>query len=71
MRNNSTTSFFAFDLPGHGYTTYCSQWFYDSHIDGLIAIRRVMRHFGWDKVSYIGHSLGGIIGFVFTSFFPE
>jgi pimeloyl-ACP methyl ester carboxylesterase len=71
MMTKDSTRVFAFDLPGHGLTTYAPLWYHDAHVDGIISIQRVMKHFGWERVNYLGHSMGGIIGFIFASLFPQ
>lgn len=30
-----------------------------------------MKHYGWNKVSVMGHSLGSLIGFMFAAIFPD
>lgn len=71
MRANPGQTFLAVDLPGHGLTSYCTQWLYDGHMDGVIGVQRMMRHLGWERICWLGHSMGGIIGFIFTGLFPE
>lgn len=66
-----SSRYFCLDFPGHGHTTYCPDWWYDSHMEGILAVRRVVNHFGWDKFSILGHSLGGIVGFLYAAYFPE
>ncbi len=39
--------------------------------DGVILLRRLQKQFGWTKLSIMGHSLGGMIGFLFASVFPD
>lgn len=34
-------------------------------------IRRVQKYFGWEKVSLMGHSMGGFISFVYATTFPK
>ncbi|ODN05856.1 putative serine hydrolase [Orchesella cincta] len=66
-----STKFFCLDFPGHGMTSYCPEWWYDGHLEGILATRRVAKHFGWDKFSILGHSMGGIVGFLYTAYFPD
>lgn len=54
------------DQPGHGLSSHLTGAGYDFLTDGLATIHRVVRHFGWDKVTLIGHSFGSILNFMFT-----
>jgi len=63
--------FVCIDLPGHGFSSHYPAGMVYSITDSFLWILRIMKHFGWPKVSIIGHSLGGIIGFLFTSLQPN
>jgi pimeloyl-ACP methyl ester carboxylesterase len=39
--------------------------------DGLIVVRRIVKHYQWEKVTILGHSLGGTIGFMYAATFPQ
>lgn len=39
--------------------------------DGITIIRRIAKFFQWDKVTLLGHSLGGALSFMYASCFPE
>lgn len=39
--------------------------------DGVILMRRLMKHYGWNSISIMGHSLGGLIGFMFAAIYPD
>ena len=39
--------------------------------DGVILIRRILRHYGWSNIKIMGHSLGGIIGFFYAAVYPN
>lgn len=54
------------DQPGHGLSSHLTGTGYDFLLDGLGAIHRVVRHFGWSKVTLIGHSYGSILSFVYA-----
>lgn len=65
-------SYLCVDLPGHGLSSpYPSGMFYYIFWDGLLVARRIVKHFGWAKVSIVGHSLGGAVGFMYASVFPD
>ncbi len=39
--------------------------------DHLAHVRFVAKHFGWNRFSILGHSLGGIVGSMFAAIAPE
>ncbi|KAK9502102.1 hypothetical protein O3M35_012696 [Rhynocoris fuscipes] len=60
------------DFPGHGLSTHYNKGqFYYIFWDGLITARRVVKYFGWPKVSIVGHSLGGAVGFMYAATYPD
>ena len=66
------TSVLCIDLPGHGFSShYPRGQFYYLWWDGLIVVRRIVKYYGWKKVTILGHSLGGSIGFMYAATFPE
>lgn len=68
----SDISFLAIDLPGHGHSSrYPRGTFYHNNIDGPILIRSLQKHFGWQKVSLMCHSLGAMMSFIFASSYPD
>lgn len=41
------------DLPGHGFSSqYPKGQFYYVHWEGIILLRRVIKHYKWSKVRY-------------------
>lgn len=36
-----------------------------------MSVKRVLDHFKWPKLYYLGHSLGGQVGFLLTAMYPE
>lgn len=40
-------------------------------MDGLIILRKIVKHFNWRKISIMGHSLGAAIGFLYASSYPD
>uniref|UniRef100_A0A0A9ZHH3 Putative serine hydrolase n=1 Tax=Lygus hesperus TaxID=30085 RepID=A0A0A9ZHH3_LYGHE len=65
-------SYFCVDFPGHGLSSPFPQGtFYYIFWDGLVTARRIVKHFKWPKVSIVGHSLGGAVGFMYASVYPE
>ncbi|KAJ9579154.1 hypothetical protein L9F63_024740 [Diploptera punctata] len=39
--------------------------------DGLIVVRRIVKYYNWKKITILGHSLGGTIGFLYAATFPD
>lgn len=67
-----TTSVLCIDLPGHGLSTHFpSGMSYYIFWDGIVLVRRIIKHFKWSKVTLMGHSLGGAISFMYAASFPD
>lgn len=65
-------SFLAIDLPGHGKSShYPPGMQYYLFWDGVALIRRIVKHFKWEKVALMGHSLGGALSFIYAASFPD
>lgn len=65
-------SILAIDLPGHGLSSkYPKGQFYYIFWDGLHVLRRIVKYFKWEKITILGHSLGGAIAFLYASAFPN
>ena len=39
--------------------------------DGLIIVRRIVKHYNWKKITILGHSLGGTVGFMYAATFAD
>lgn len=60
------------DLPGHGKSSqYPTGVQYYLFWDGINFIRRIVKHFGWESVTLLGHSLGGALSFMYAACFPQ
>ncbi|XP_016978940.2 probable serine hydrolase [Drosophila rhopaloa] len=59
------------DLPGHGRSSHIQPGMHYAVLDYVSIIPRVMKEYGWSKVSLMGHSLGGIMSFLYTSLAPD
>ncbi|XP_011646015.1 probable serine hydrolase isoform X1 [Pogonomyrmex barbatus] len=60
------------DMPGHGLSShYPKSQFYYVYWDGIIILRRIIKHFKWNKVKLLGHSLGGAISFLYAASYPD
>ncbi|KAF5279273.1 hypothetical protein FQR65_LT15444 [Abscondita terminalis] len=65
-------SILCIDLPGHGLSSHYPQGqYYYLFWDGVICVRRIAKYFKWDKISILGHSLGGAIGFLYSAIYPD
>ncbi|XP_064552488.1 serine hydrolase-like protein [Drosophila montana] len=59
------------DLVGHGCSARLPPGMHYSADDWVLAIARVMNEYKWPKVSLMGHSLGGVLSFIYTSLLPH
>ncbi|CAH0691701.1 unnamed protein product [Spodoptera exigua] len=67
-----TTSVLCIDLPGHGLSThYPKGMLYYIFWDGIVLLRRIVKHFEWSKITLMGHSLGGALSFMYAASFPD
>lgn len=64
-------SYLVFDLPGHGISSKYPAGMIYSYYDTVVLIERIRREYNWAKVSLIGHSLGGLVGFFYSSIYPN
>lgn len=65
-------SFLAIDLPGHGLSSQLPPgMYYHNMPNAMILIRHIQKEYGWNKVSLMGHSLGSMISFMFSSAYPD
>ncbi|XP_045498300.1 probable serine hydrolase [Colias croceus] len=68
----ASTSVLAIDLPGHGNSShYPTGMIYYVFWDGVVLLRRIVKHFKWEKISLIGHSLGGALSFMYAASYPD
>ncbi|XP_044250546.1 probable serine hydrolase [Drosophila takahashii] len=59
------------DLPGHGRSSRLPPGMLYAVDVHMLVIPRVMKAYGWSKVSLMGHSLGGMISFLYTALAPH
>lgn len=64
-------AYLVFDLPGHGVSENYGPGMIYSYYDTVVLIERIRREYNWDKVSIIGHSLGGLCSFFYSSIYPD
>lgn len=59
------------DLPGHGRSSRLPSGICYSVYDYVYIIPLIMKEFGWSTVSLMGHSLGGVMSFMYASMAPD
>ncbi|XP_062553002.1 probable serine hydrolase [Armigeres subalbatus] len=64
-------SFLALDFAGHGLSSRIPDGMTYHTQDNIYMLKMVMQHYQWKKISLMGHSMGSIVGFVFSSIFPD
>ncbi|XP_058057500.1 probable serine hydrolase isoform X2 [Anopheles bellator] len=65
-------SILAIDLPGHGKSShYPKGMHYFIFWDGITLIRRIVKYYGWENITLLGHSLGGALSFMYAASFPN
>ena len=60
----------AIDIPGHGFSSHNAPGFSYHYLDGLQYIRRIADFYNLEKFNLIGHSMGGVMSFVFAVTHP-
>ncbi|KAG5671935.1 hypothetical protein PVAND_002103 [Polypedilum vanderplanki] len=64
-------SYLAIDFPGHGKSSWLPKGA-TYHTNGLLHLPTVlMNEFKWDKISFISHSLGTHVAFVYAAIHPD
>ncbi|KAL5290855.1 hypothetical protein ACFFRR_010321 [Megaselia abdita] len=64
-------SFLAIDLPGHGLSSHLPSGLYYNSNESIFLLKILMQHYGWEKISLMGHSMGSIINFAFAAMYPD
>lgn len=64
-------SYLAIDLPGHGKSSWIPNGQSYKVIDMLYVVDFIFRHYNWNKISFIAHSMGVRIAFMYSSLYPE
>lgn len=68
---NDKLGYLAIDFPGHGYSSKLPAGMYYHSADYTILVRYLFKYFKWEKISLIGHSLGGITSYVYSMLYPN
>ncbi|MEO7325449.1 MAG: alpha/beta hydrolase [Dokdonella sp.] len=61
----------ALDLRGHGRSSHAPSGAWYHYVDYFDEIRSTLDHFGWERASLLGHSLGGTLASLFAALYPE
>lgn len=61
----------ALDLPGHGLSSHYPLGVHYHYPDAVVALRLAIRHLGYKKVSFVGHSLGSSLAFTYAALYPD
>ncbi|XP_042890076.1 probable serine hydrolase isoform X2 [Penaeus japonicus] len=67
----SDVSLISIDFPGHGHSSHSPAGVPSHFMNLVVVIERVLRHFGWEEVSLLGHSMGGGAAMMYAATFPE
>ncbi|KAG9468674.1 serine hydrolase-like protein 2 [Eleutherodactylus coqui] len=63
--------FVALDFSGHGQSSHLPIGMRYQHLDYVTDVHRVVTSLGWRRFSILAHSMGGVVGGMFASVFPE
>lgn len=63
--------FISLDLPGHGLSDHFPPGFIYDPRGYAGAIKKAVTVLGWKRFIYLGHSMGAVVGILYTSIFPE
>ncbi|XP_042238157.1 probable serine hydrolase [Homarus americanus] len=59
------------DLPGHGRSDHFPPGFIYDPRGYLGAVKKAVISLGWNHFTLLGHSMGAVVGIMYTSVFPE
>jgi len=64
-------TFVSLDLPGHGKSDHFTPSFIYDPRGYVGAVKKAVTALGWQKFIYIGHSMGALVGILYSSIFPD
>lgn len=67
----SEMSYLALDFPGHGLSSHLPNGLFYSYMDFVYLLNYVRVHFNWDRMSFMAHSMGSIVSFIYAGVFPN
>lgn len=63
---------FSIDLPGHGHSSHIPLGMhYHIYWDYIPVVRRIVKHFCWQNIKLLGHSMGGGVCFMYAAAYPK
>ena len=57
----------AIDAPGHGLSSHLPAGKIYNFLEYVLILRRIVKHFNWEKFPIFGHSLGSAVAYVYSS----
>ncbi|XP_053691338.1 probable serine hydrolase [Sabethes cyaneus] len=64
-------SFLAIDFPGHGLSSRIPDGMTYHTLDSVYLLKLIMQEYHWKKISFLSHSMGSLVGMIFSSIFPD
>ncbi|PNF16490.1 hypothetical protein B7P43_G07800 [Cryptotermes secundus] len=64
-------SLLAVDFPGHGLSSHLPPGNAYQYLNFVLTVHRIVKHYGWEKVSLLGHSFGSACAFLYSALYPE
>ncbi|XP_059224367.1 probable serine hydrolase [Stomoxys calcitrans] len=62
---------FCVEFPGHGRSSKLPKGVIHHILDYINIVELIVKTFNWQKVSLLGHSLGGVVAYIYATLFPE
>lgn len=66
-----TFYYVAIDLPGHGWSSHFPSWMMPDYMDYTQALQYILEALKWETCTFIGHSLGGQAGLLYSILQPH
>jgi pimeloyl-ACP methyl ester carboxylesterase len=64
-------NFLSIDLPGHGFSSHIPIGLQPHWPDTIVVLRFIVKYFGYDKISLLGHSLGSSVAYSYAGLYPD
>lgn len=68
---NRNLGFLSVDFPGHGFSSRLPLGIFYNFSSYILTIKSISDYFKWPKISLMGHSLGGIISYIYTMLYTK
>ncbi|XP_076065935.1 putative serine hydrolase [Oratosquilla oratoria] len=66
-----TITLLSLDLPGHGLSDHFPPGYIYDPRGYVCAVKKAVTKLGWTKFTYLGHSMGAVVGIWYCAIFPE